>query len=728
MNNDTEQVRQALFYAVEAGRDLLRIGAGKKYPPPSGWTEGKAKSGVCNDVNKIDDVLANLGEDNLAIGIRNGAPGISIDCDDHEARGSVQSILDDLGIETLAFDTPRGARFEFLGGEGIPEIAESMSLAAGYGALATRAAGKYGLVAPSRVNGGAYKPEDKPPGAGPWVYTLRTCAPVAPLPVALREVLIAIRPPGTKSTVRNPVNLDSLEDGRFLALRDSVFRDAMDGILTPERAAEWLAHFPHESLMENARGAIAGALAKAKAQGIEQDGKKRRRAPEKGHNGGPPIDEDANTGEDEINDKIILDDFLRQRGENVLYDTRKGKWREWNDDTGWQIAKTIKADLLDIIDPIARSSGKKRSVEKWVIAPVSERILRLARDCSEHADWDDNPYIAGLPSGGVVDLHTGTTRPPRRKDYITRRTAIDPADTEGEFWPKLICDWTGEDPELARFLQVVAGSCLTGIVPRHFYILDGIGSNGKSGYSSGIAAALGEYATNMPARTIVGKREEHLAGIAKLAGARFAYCSEPVVGGALKSGLLKELTGGEVMSANYMRQNHFDFRPTQTTFLSANGVPKLNHVDQAIKDRLRIIPFNMRFDPLKRPRLMEEIKQHAPEVLRWLINGAKMFLAERQTECGAVTIATEAYMQDQDSVTAWVNAECTLTPKGKMPVREIHTQYKQWCRANDYNNELGELEWRKAVSEIADVVFKRREGKDKVNRFLGISYGKDSHV
>ena len=226
-DHDIGQLRAVLQHEVDAGRVLLAIEKDLKGPPmlekipvigedgnplinketgkpvTEKWTDYKGTMrGRTTDVDALLSAWERKpGSFNIAAGLMNGADGISIDCDCPLAVGVVQELLHAEGLETLAFDTPNGARFEFTGGEGIPKITEDMAAKAGFGELGTRAGGLYGLVAPSVTTERAYKKDELPPGVSPYRYAIRSAAPAILLPQSLREVLLAIREDGPRLTV-----------------------------------------------------------------------------------------------------------------------------------------------------------------------------------------------------------------------------------------------------------------------------------------------------------------------------------------------------------------------------------------------------------------------------------------------------------------------------------------------------------------------------------------------
>lgn len=453
-----------------------------------------------------------------------------------------------------------------------------------------------------------------------------------------------------------------------------------------------------------------------------------------GHNNPPPPDKDEEPVSDEpkpkpdlygqIDESIIARAFLAKHGDDYLFDTTPGAWREWIPGEGWTGDKHAQAHVIAVARPIARQHGvaitppdalttfpnELRAMAKWCNTGPADRALKFASNYRKHAEWDKSPTLIGLPNGKVADLETGEVRDVRKDDYITRRVPIMPADSIGTRWPALVAEWAMKDAALAGYLQKLAGSCLTGINQRRIFINAGDGGNGKSVFTNAIASVIGDYAVNTPARILVGKQSYHLTFIIRLARARMMFASEPLDDETLRSSLLKEMSGGEKMTGNFMRKDPVEFYPQFTIILAANTIPDMNDVDKAMRDRTRVIPWEWQGE--QDMRLNEELQSETirAQILRWAIDGAKAFLHDRDFECAAVTAATARYMETQDSITAWLDACCKFHRDAKMPIRKGHLSYSNFCRDNGFQPKRT-MDWKKRMKKLPGVT----EGKGRGN-------------
>ena len=226
----------------------------------------------------------------------------------------------------------------------------------------------------------------------------------------------------------------------------------------------------------------------------------------------------------------------------------------------------------------------------------------------------------------TFDLRTGVGRPPDPLDYITKKTACGaaPAGTPHPLWTKFLDRVTGHNVELQGFLQRYIGYCCTGFTTEHVFVFAyGTGANGKSTFINTIAGILGDYATVADMSTfIASNHERHPTDLAKLRGARLVVAQETQKGRRWDETKIKALTGGDKITARFMRQDFFDFMPTFKLFIGGNHKPRLSNVDEAMRRRLLLVPFTVQIPRGRtRPAPAEKLKAEWPAILRWCIEG-----------------------------------------------------------------------------------------------------------
>ena len=126
-------------------------------------------------------------------------------------------------------------------------------------------------------------------------------------------------------------------------------------------------------------------------------------------------------------------------------------------------------------------------------------------------------------------------------------------------------------------LKLIA-SCLAGHTSdEKFHIWTGTASNGKSKFIELISESLGEYAFSVPISLLTHKRSSSGTANPELArgkGKRFGYLQEPDKGDEINVGLMKEITGGDKLTARKLFGDVFEFKPQFKLVLCCNDLPK----------------------------------------------------------------------------------------------------------------------------------------------------------
>jgi putative DNA primase/helicase len=281
----------------------------------------------------------------------------------------------------------------------------------------------------------------------------------------------------------------------------------------------------------------------------------------------------------------------------------------------------------------------------------------------------------------TVELRTGTIRPPRREDYSTKCTVVAPRG-DCPRWRQFLGEITGGDADLQTYLQRMAGYCLTGVTTEHvLFFCYGTGANGKSVFIKTLAGIWGDYAVTAPMETFVASHNDrHPTDLAGLHGARLVVAQETEQGRRWAESKVKALTGGDKISARFMRQDFFEFTPQFKLLIAGNHKPGLRGVDEAIRRRLHLIPFNVTIPETKRnPKLFEELKTEWGGILQWAIDGCLEWQRLGLAPPAAVRNATESYLAAEDAVANWLDECCTKSSTAQTELRALYTSWTKWC-------------------------------------------------
>lgn len=287
--------------------------------------------------------------------------------------------------------------------------------------------------------------------------------------------------------------------------------------------------------------------------------------------------------------------FAAHNADRLRFYHSSGRWYVWSG-SHWQKEESKLA--FDWARQMCRTraaaeprSAAAKALAKAATASAVERFAQAVRAFAVTADlWDRDHWLLGTPDG-TVDLRTGELRPARQSDMITKVTAATLIPLES-FDPQRDCPrWmaflnlaTGNDAGAIRFLQQWAGYSLTGDTREDALLfVHGPGGSGKSTAIVPLGDVLGDYAISMNTETITAqKHARHSTEVARPHGARMVFASETEAGRSWAENRIKQLTGGDVMTARFMRQDDFSFKPQLKLVIVGNNKPAFSIVDGAI--------------------------------------------------------------------------------------------------------------------------------------------------
>ncbi|AOZ64409.1 DNA primase [Mycobacterium phage Marcoliusprime] len=382
-------------------------------------------------------------------------------------------------------------------------------------------------------------------------------------------------------------------------------------------------------------------------------------------------------------------------GKRLVWCPEAGKWFAW-EGTRWR-SSTDGGEAMraarEVVEAIKCVEGDKdtakhkmrslgrRALENMVALAKTDPRMRVGL-----GDLDAEPYALNTPSG-IVDLRTGELTPHRPEGWHTKVTGCgyDPL-AAAPTWRGFLFRTFGGDAELVGYVQRLAGLAATGNVTHHVLpFLFGGGSNGKSVLMDVLAAVLGDYAISAPANFLLAGRDRHETEIARLHGARLVVCSEINADSKFDEAKVKVLTGGDVLSGRYMRQDFFDFTPTHTLFLMGNHRPQVTAGGTSFWRRLRLIPFDHEVPKDQRnPRLAAElVRDEGAAILAWIVEGARQVAASGLDEPESVLKATEEYSDEEDALKRFITECCDLGVTGASTKPTLlMNAFVNWAAAN----------------------------------------------
>jgi len=435
---------------------------------------------------------------------------------------------------------------------------------------------------------------------------------------------------------------------------------------------------------------------------------------------------------DEDGDAYLLIKLLKNR---YLYDHATKDWYYWNDHY-WRLDKlnhimNMTKELIDlygeqlVYELFAKEKAEKENNDKSVkkhkhlISKLNERIQRLSgirrkqRILTLAATglnslgntgefWDKNPMLLTCKNG-CIDLEQGEFRAGKQSDFIRTISPTDwiNYDTPCPIWEKFISEMFSNDQLVIDYVQRLFGYGITGLNTEHvFPIFWGPeGRNGKSTLFDTLKHVLGEFAYRVPKGYLMdqgaksGNSTNPDAVTAGFQGKRLAWCSETNEKDRLDVAKLKELVGGDTMTARLpYAKRPIEFDPSHLFLTITNKRPKAPANDPALWHRVHLIPLTNRFvdnpDPNKPnefkadKKLKNKLEKEKPGILAWLVRGCIFWQEFGLNPPDSIVAATSEYQENEDILGDFIKECCICTENDsglKISTKDLYAAYKNWC-------------------------------------------------
>lgn len=341
--------------------------------------------------------------------------------------------------------------------------------------------------------------------------------------------------------------------------------------------------------------------------------------------------------------------------------------------------------MLACIAPHIMRKPDDFNADKWTVAvknaTLTFRRVMARKPNPRHKSIEETPD-APAQIEYCKEFHLDVVEGHRREDLITSVVPI-------KYDPKATCpNWTAfidsklPDPDVRKLVQVSSGLGMLGITVQFLFFHYGNGANGKSVYMETLCRMMGDAAVTLPATSIMGEGGSSGGAspdIVRLYGKRLLRVKELPEGEPLRENLVKELTGGEGITARNLFSGYMDFEPKFIAMMSGNGYPKITGTDDGIWRRMAVIHWPRQIAVEDRREFQEVVASFTPEypgILNWLIEGVKIYLREGLVIPEAVKQATQEYRDDMDRTASFV-ARCVKKDPDAPPVsgKDLYQAY-----------------------------------------------------
>lgn len=334
-------------------------------------------------------------------------------------------------------------------------------------------------------------------------------------------------------------------------------------------------------------------------------------------------------------------------------------------------------------------------------------------------DFDRDDMLINV-ANGYIDL---TSRELYKHDINKMFSQITNTDYTEKMQPAVWLDFLNDifagDQKVIRYIQKALGYSLTGSTREQImFILFGKGRNGKSIFVEVISEILGDYSNNMQAKSLMVKKNDNVnTDIARLSKARFVTSSEPNEGFRFDEGLIKQLTGGDKVTARFLYAEEFEYTPKFKIWVSTNHKPIIRGTDDGIWRRLVLIPFDVQIPEEKVDKdLKYKLLREAPAILNWMAEGAYMWMQEGLAMPEKLKEAVQKYRNEMDTLGQFIEDCCKVDKNSSEKVSNLHQAYKTWSNDNLTSTKVLGM---KSFSQKMEERFVKESRRD-ANYFIGI--------
>lgn len=302
-------------------------------------------------------------------------------------------------------------------------------------------------------------------------------------------------------------------------------------------------------------------------------------------------------------------------------------------------------------------------------------------------EFDTDKHLINVQNG-YLDLHTGTLHEHDKTKFFTKIASIEYTDKiDCPLWLDFLNVIFDGNKPLINYMQRAIGYSLSGSIEEQMlFILHGNGRNGKSVFLDIITEMLGNYTLNIQPQTIMVKQQSGGAtgDIARLDGARLITSTEPNDGMRFDEGLVKQLTGGDQVTARFNYGDDFDFNPIFKLWMATNHKPIIRGTDDGIWRRLAVIPFTVQI-PIHKvdKQLKYKLRGEMTAILNWAVEGHTEWKRIGLNEPDVIKQQRVDYRSEMDPVELFIE-ECCIRKDGEREKgSDLFNVYDSWASQNN---------------------------------------------
>lgn len=354
---------------------------------------------------------------------------------------------------------------------------------------------------------------------------------------------------------------------------------------------------------------------------------------------------------------------------------------------------------------------------------------KMFKEVKHHVSVTPGEFDRGMyhfnTQNGYIDLATGSLYEHNKERLFTRISNAEyKPNTDAPTWSQFISEIFLGDNDLIDYVQRAVGYTMSGSTEEHkMFVLLGDGRNGKSVFLSILYQLFGSYAMNTQTSTFGrhGTSSDARPDLARLQGARFVTTNEPNRGFKFDEGTLKQITGGDPLTARYLYGRHFEYNPEFKIWMATNHKPQIDADDYGMWRRMVVIPFDYHVPEEKVDKhLVNKLQKEIDGILAWAYRGfEKWRVRDLDNEPKVIRQLREDYRTEMDVLEQFKleTLQITRNEYDFVPTKEIWESFKTWVKDSEEDNDFTR---RTFTAELKKKYGLEIKVKDNTRSFVGL--------
>lgn len=383
---------------------------------------------------------------------------------------------------------------------------------------------------------------------------------------------------------------------------------------------------------------------------------------------------------------------------------------------------------IAIVEDQPHDSAAVRAAGAMLGARRLENLFSLAQAQAEIAltgdELDRDPWIVAA-ANVVVDLRTGQPRPGRPEDYLVYQLGTHHNSTARcpmfEAFLEQVFEGNGK---MVAFLQRLVGYMLTGSTKEQVFVCfhGETGANGKSVLLNTLNKLFGSYALTLPFASFTSDAERGSSASPDLAimpGRRLVSTSEATVRAKFNESRIKQLSGGDRVSARQLHCPLFEFTPVAKLLFVFNEAPRVAEGGPSFWRRALLVPFRRRFAVQEQDKNLEsKLLNELPGILNWAIAGCIDWQVNGLNPPNDVTDAVDQWQEESDAIAEFLGTGCEPAPEQWLHTGELYRAFRIWAEGEQL--EKRDVVGRRTFSKRVALRLQSKRGPSGDRGFIGV--------